>query len=59
MIDLWSAANLHLCAMLEKLTDEQLENPVNTGREEPVTLRFLVEDYPRHLNMHLADILNR
>jgi hypothetical protein len=57
LISLWTAANLHLCAMIDRLTDAQLENPCNIGREEPVTLRFVVDDYPRHLNMHLADIL--
>jgi hypothetical protein len=57
LIDLWVAANLHLCAMIDRLTDEQLENPCNISRPEPVTLRFVVEDYPRHMNMHLADIL--
>lgn len=57
LITLWTAVNAHLCAMIEQLTDAQLENPCNIGRAEPVTLRFVVNDYPRHLNMHLADIL--
>jgi hypothetical protein len=56
LITLWAAANNHLCAMIDHLTDAQLENPCNIGRAEPVTLRFVVDDYPRHLNMHLADI---
>ncbi len=58
LIDLWVSVNLHLCSMLDRLTDEQLDNLCGIGRSEPVTLRFVVNDYPRHLNMHLADILN-
>lgn len=57
LIALFTAANAHLCAMIDRLTDEQLDHPCNIGRAEPVTLRFVVDDYPRHLNMHLADIL--
>ena len=58
LISLWAAVNLHMCAMIDRLTDAQLDNPCNIGRAEPVTLRFVVDDYPRHMNMHLADILN-
>jgi hypothetical protein len=57
LITLFVAANAHLCAMLDRLTDEQLAHPCNIGRPEPVTLRFVADDYPRHLKMHLADIL--
>jgi hypothetical protein len=57
LINLWVAVNLHLCAMIDRLTDEQLDHPCNIGRAEPVTLRFVVDDYPRHMNMHLTDIL--
>lgn len=58
LIGLWAAVNRHLCAIIDCLTDEQLDNSCGLGRPEPVTLRFVVDDYPRHMNMHLADILS-
>ena len=49
--------HLHLCETLERLPEEALNNPVNFGKENPVTLEFVIVDYLRHLQMHLAQIL--
>jgi hypothetical protein len=57
LIDLWAQCNQHLCQMLDRLTDKDLDNLCNIGKESPVTLRFVSEDYLRHLKMHLEQIL--
>jgi hypothetical protein len=54
---MWAHSNLHLCRMLDRLPAEALSNPCNIGKEAPVTLSFVVEDYLRHLAMHLGQIL--
>ncbi len=56
LIDLWAAANHHLCAAMDNLPEEAFANPCGIGRAEPVTLQFVADDYIRHINMHLADI---
>lgn len=56
LIDLWAAANHHLCAVMNRLPEEAYANPCGIGRAEPVTLQFVADDYIRHINMHLADI---
>jgi len=57
LIDVWVQCNLHLCRMLERLPEEALNNPCNIGKEAPVTLGFVIDDYLRHLNLHLGQIL--
>jgi hypothetical protein len=58
-IEMWVVINRHLCAILNRLTDDQLQNPCGIGRETPVTLAFVMEDYLRHLKMHLGQILEQ
>jgi hypothetical protein len=57
LVKLWAQCNLHLCRMLDRLPEAALSNPCNIGKEAPVALGFVVEDYLRHLNMHLSQIL--
>ncbi|MCE1255346.1 MAG: DinB family protein [Anaerolineae bacterium] len=57
LLDLWQAYNRHLCAVIERLPQEALTAPVNIGKDSPVTLAFVVTDYPRHLEHHLKDLL--
>ncbi len=58
LVDLWYMVNHHLCAVMDRLPEEAFENMCGIGREEPVTLRFVMDDYLRHMNMHLAHILD-
>jgi hypothetical protein len=59
IIDMWASANRHMCAVLDRLTEEDLKNPCNIGRDAPVSLGFVAEDYLRHLNMHLEQVLDQ
>jgi hypothetical protein len=58
LIELWVMVNLHLCAVMDRLPEETFENKCGIGREEPVTLRYVMDDYLRHMNMHLGQIIN-
>ena len=57
LIALWSAYNLHLCNVIERLPDEVLSAPCNIGKEEPAPLEFVIKDYLRHLRHHVSVLL--
>jgi hypothetical protein len=56
LIALWTSYNRYLVHVIAHLPTDKLEAPCRIGSGEPVTLRFLVEDYLRHLLHHLGQI---
>ncbi len=57
LVTLWAAYNRHLCRVIECIPAETESSPCNIGKEQPVPLRFVVEDYLRHLRHHINKIL--
>lgn len=57
LVDLFSIVNGHLCRVIDVLPPKVFSNPCNVGKEEPVTLEYLIADYQRHLLYHLQQIL--
>jgi hypothetical protein len=56
MVTLWTAYNLHLAHIVERLPDAALQNRCKIGSHEPMTLEFIATDYLRHLCHHLEQI---
>jgi hypothetical protein len=56
LLALWTNYNLYLAHVIANLPASQLEAVCRIGDHEPVTLRFLAEDYLRHLLHHLGQI---
>jgi hypothetical protein len=56
LVTLWTNYNLYLAHVIAHLPSSQLEAPCRIGEDEPVTLRFLAEDYLTHLLHHLGQI---
>jgi len=56
LITLWTDYNLYLAHVIAHLPAAQLEAPCKIGEDQPVTLRFLAEDYLTHLRHHLGQI---
>jgi hypothetical protein len=56
LVALWADYNRYLAHVIAHLPASKLEIPCRIGPNEPVTLRFLVEDYLRHLLHHLGQI---
>lgn len=54
----WKCYNEHLARVVALMPAETLARTVRIGGGAPVTLGFLVEDYVRHLQMHLRQILD-
>lgn len=56
LLDLWRAYNLHLRHVIASIPEGRLDNLCSVDGGEPVTLRFLAEDYVTHLRHHLAQL---
>lgn len=56
LVDLWAAYNRYLAHVIAHLPEESLNAVCRIGDGEPVTLRFLAEDYLAHLKHHLQQI---
>jgi DinB superfamily len=56
LVSLWASYNRYLAHILAQLPEDKLETVCRIGRGEPVTLRFLAEDYLAHLLHHLRQI---
>ena len=59
LVVLWSAYNRHLSDVIARIPDDALSAPCNIGKEEPVTLEFVIRDYLRHVRHHLNSILEK
>jgi hypothetical protein len=57
LIDLWQHYNRHLAHVIRNLPRESGEILVWIGDDPPMSLRELAEDYVRHLQHHLRQIL--
>jgi DinB family protein len=57
LLALWKSYNLHLSHVISVMPEAKLSNLCRVGEGEPVTLKYLVEDYVRHLSHHLDQIL--
>jgi hypothetical protein len=53
----WTAYNRHLLHMMERTPEQARSFPCRIGKGDPVTLEFLMVDYVRHLQRHLAQIM--
>jgi hypothetical protein len=56
LLALWVNYNRYLAHVIAHLPPAKLEVPCRIGGSEPVTLKFLVEDYLRHMVHHLSQI---
>jgi hypothetical protein len=56
LVDLWVAYNRYLVHVIAHLPAEKLDAQCRIGSGQPVTLRFLAEDYVAHMLHHLGQI---
>jgi hypothetical protein len=56
LIQLWSALNRQLLAAAEAVPDSAWRHPCTVAGSEPLSLRFVLEDYVRHMLHHLQHI---
>jgi hypothetical protein len=56
LIDRWRILNLQLLAAAEAVPDSAWSRTCTIGDSEPLTLKFVFEDYLRHMLHHLSHI---
>jgi hypothetical protein len=52
----WQIEHEILAAVVENIPEDRLETPYTVGIDAPVSLRFLIEDYPVHQRWRLAHL---
>jgi hypothetical protein len=57
LLEHWRSQNLLLGEVIRRLPEDRLDASCRVGDDDPVTLRFLIEDYLAHLDHHLEQIL--
>jgi hypothetical protein len=58
LIKFWQLYNQHLVELIKLISEKSLSRECNIGKEKNVTLQWLIEDYIRHLEHHLKQIVN-
>jgi hypothetical protein len=58
LIGLWVNYNLHLVYVISKIPADKYKVLFNADAKEPVTLKWMIKDYVRHLEHHLTQILS-
>ena len=58
LIALWLLFNRHLLHIMRHAREDALNTPISIGGEPPVPLSSVMADYVRHLDHHLAQILD-
>lgn len=56
LLQLWKCGNLHLAHVIENIDPGKLDREWITANGEPLSLRDMIIDYPRHLRLHLDEI---
>jgi hypothetical protein len=59
LLDCWRQHNAALVQVVKRISEDRLETSCRMGDAEPVTLRFLIEDYILHMQHHLDHMLGR
>ena len=57
LLDWWETEHALLATVVDRIASDRLGVNCIVGDGQPVTLRFLIEDYIAHQNWHLAQIL--
>ncbi|WP_212004076.1 DinB family protein [Chitinophaga sp. HK235] len=58
LIDSWTAFNRLLLGIAQHIPEQLLQRTCNTGKPEPVTLAYLINDYVVHLEHHLRQLVS-
>jgi DinB superfamily len=56
LLEWWQVEHEILAAVVDRIPEERLNVQCVVGDNEPVTLRYLIEDYLSHQRWHLAQI---
>ncbi len=58
VVELWYRYNVHVAHVIAHVDEASLNNRCDMGYEIPAPLRFVIEDYVRHVQHHLDQIFS-
>jgi hypothetical protein len=58
LLEHWRYQNELLSEVVERIPETRLDAQCRVGKDAPVSLRFLIEDYLNHLDHHVRQISN-
>ena len=56
LVQHWKYSHLHFTHVIQQIQSEKLTNTWFAGAGEKITLKAMVEDFPRHFNLHIKEI---
>jgi hypothetical protein len=56
LIQLWKYSYIHFCHVIKNVDVGKLENEWISGPDKNISLRSMINDFPRHLKLHLNEI---
>jgi len=57
LVELWVRTNVALARAIGRIPDDSLSAECTIGQHGPVTLAYLIEDYVRHMSLHVEHIV--
>jgi hypothetical protein len=57
LVQLWKYSNLHIFHVIKNLNSEKLENEWIAAPDKKITLKSMIQDFPRHFKLHLNEII--
>lgn len=58
LIELWRSYNHHLAYIITKIPANKLNSLCSVGKDNPLTIEWIITDYLRHLKHHLEQIIS-
>ncbi|MCE4565751.1 DinB family protein [Maribellus sp. CM-23] len=56
LVNLWKYLHLHIIHVIQQINPEKLQNEWVADKDQKVSLRDMVDDFPRHFRLHLSEI---
>lgn len=56
LVQLWKYYNLHMVHLIQSVDETKLDNTWQNFENRTVTLRQMIEYYPAHMELHVAEI---
>lgn len=56
LVQLWKYLHLHFCHVIQNIKTRRLETEWLAGKDIKITLKEMVEDFPRHFKLHIFEI---
>lgn len=56
LVQLWKFTHLHFSHVIQNIDPDKLKNEWIANFNEKITLQQMVEDFPRHLKLHISEV---